>query len=530
MLRDAIVYVRVSTTAQATGGLSIPDQIKQAQEYARLNGLRIVQLFRDDGVSASKAGVRRRGFEAMVAYLRANPQVRDLLTEKINRTTRNTPDFAELDGLRSSGVRLHNVRDRRVYGPDSAPADLMLMEIEVAQAKFDSRNLALEVKKGQRERADLGFYSTPPPRGYEFPKMRTAKSVLSPTIVPSPEAPIVVELFQYYLKHDVGFRAVAKFVAELGLVAKTGRPLSETCVRDMLRNRVYIGELPRLGAWLPGAHEPIVPRDLFDAVQQKMETRSQPGGSRRGPVGARAYNGMLTCARCGASVVHEPPRSTGRHLYHAWHCSSPSCDGRAFVDEVYVDAAMMHVLRLLDIPKTLVAESIARVLAPSAPDEQRTTSLRRRVGSLDCKLDKAREALMDSRCDAETRGELFADMTRMRDERAAAQRELDEHLGSVVQRERGADVALAAVDLLRELPDLYAAATPEERRELVTLLLAGSGDRSRWSARCTGRAPGRGGKRIFAGTIAPAWRECWLPFARVRTLLCAPACRAARTA
>ena len=42
-------------------------------------------------------------------------------------------------------------------------------------------------------------------------------------------------------------------------------------IRHLLRNRVYVGEAVHKGASYPGEHQPIVPRDLFDAVQGKLD-------------------------------------------------------------------------------------------------------------------------------------------------------------------------------------------------------------------------------------------------------------------
>ena len=42
-------------------------------------------------------------------------------------------------------------------------------------------------------------------------------------------------------------------------------------LRHVLRNRVYIGEAVHKGVSYVGEHQPIVPRDLFDAVQAKLD-------------------------------------------------------------------------------------------------------------------------------------------------------------------------------------------------------------------------------------------------------------------
>ena len=51
----------------------------------------------------------------------------------------------------------------------------------------------------------------------------------------------------------------------VGGVALTNGPLAH-----LLRNRVYLGEINHQGKSYPGEHEPIIPADLYDAVQAKL--------------------------------------------------------------------------------------------------------------------------------------------------------------------------------------------------------------------------------------------------------------------
>ena len=62
--RRVVLYVRVSTTRQAEGELSIPDQIKQGQDYCAARGLDLVETFVEPGASATDD--RRPEFQRMI--------------------------------------------------------------------------------------------------------------------------------------------------------------------------------------------------------------------------------------------------------------------------------------------------------------------------------------------------------------------------------------------------------------------------------------------------------------------------------
>jgi DNA invertase Pin-like site-specific DNA recombinase len=47
---------------------------------------------------------------------------------------------------------------------------------------------------------------------------------------------------------------------------RTGTRIDKKYLHKVLRNRIYLGELSNRGNWYPGAHEPIIERDLWDKV------------------------------------------------------------------------------------------------------------------------------------------------------------------------------------------------------------------------------------------------------------------------
>ena len=51
MGKTAIIYARVSTARQADDGLPVESQIEQCRAKASSIGARVVQVFRDDGIS-----------------------------------------------------------------------------------------------------------------------------------------------------------------------------------------------------------------------------------------------------------------------------------------------------------------------------------------------------------------------------------------------------------------------------------------------------------------------------------------------
>ncbi len=101
-----VVYLRVSTSEQATSSLRIETQSETARAYAERKGLTIVEEFRDEGISA-KALSGRPGALAALAAVR-DRTVAGILVAKMDRLSRSVLDGAGLmEAAQREGGALH---------------------------------------------------------------------------------------------------------------------------------------------------------------------------------------------------------------------------------------------------------------------------------------------------------------------------------------------------------------------------------------------------------------------------------------
>src|SRR5690606_15880841 len=70
-----------------------------------------------------------------------------------------------------------------------------------------------------------------------------------------------------------------------------------TCARKARDSTASRAQLCPHRRWIPGAHEPVVPEDVWEAVKEKREqARRTPSGNRKP---AYALSGSMRCGRCG---------------------------------------------------------------------------------------------------------------------------------------------------------------------------------------------------------------------------------------
>lgn len=107
-------------------------------------------------------------------------------------------------------------------------------------------------------------------------------------------------------------------------------------ISKLLKNPIYAGEIRNGASTLPGEHEPIVERQLFDAVQRQVmdrRTRTTRPGERKdqsNPYSAQLL-GLLVCGQCdrpmSTSVSHRGPI---RYIYYRCRSQAggrPPCRG-----------------------------------------------------------------------------------------------------------------------------------------------------------------------------------------------------------
>ncbi len=132
----------------------------------------------------------------------------------------------------------------------------------------------------------------PVPLGYE---VRDKKLV-----VHEQEAERIRLIFTRYLEFGC-LTKLAENLRTCGIMSKTTRrkdgsvgggiPFTKGPLAHLLGNRVYIGEIVHKARYYKGEHEPIVDRELFDAVQARRHE------NRNGRRGARFGSGSLLVGR-----------------------------------------------------------------------------------------------------------------------------------------------------------------------------------------------------------------------------------------
>jgi len=158
------------------------------KEYAKANNFNVVKEFEDDE-TAKSAG--RTGFGQMIEYIEKNPDVKTILVEKTDRLYRNFKDYVTIEDL---GVTIFLVKENDQVGQGANSHQKFMHGIKVLMAKNYIDNLSEEVKKGQKQKAENGFFPGTPPVGYKLKKVEGK----SRAIVDEKNKYLPIKMFEYY--------------------------------------------------------------------------------------------------------------------------------------------------------------------------------------------------------------------------------------------------------------------------------------------------------------------------------------------
>ena len=248
------LYARVSSAEQVDGH-SLDFQVKDMREAAGRDGFTVVEVFRDEGVSAKTD--KRPEFQRMIADAKARRFVR-IYVWKFDRFARNVHDaVVHKTLLKSVGVELVSVKEP-LSDPQS-PASELLQLVMDGVAQWYSSDLTQKMRRAKQARAESGRYDGDLPFGYVKAcghRRCTLKDCTDNLPVAcSEEASVVLTIFDRYSTGNQSMREIADFVNTLGFQTRNKRkksehgvvgprPFTKDSIRDVLTNAFYLGKIP----------------------------------------------------------------------------------------------------------------------------------------------------------------------------------------------------------------------------------------------------------------------------------------------
>lgn len=456
---NTVILARVSSKAQEDEGYSLDAQLKLLRSYCENKGLRVVKVFKI-AETASK-DQSRKVFHEMLAYISQKRNgVYHLAVEKTDRFTRNFRDSVAIDDWleKDADRRLHAVKESLLLHKEAKSDVKFMWNIHVSVAKKYADNLREESMKGWAEKLAQGWRPAPPPPGYKRVIVNGKKQHEPDETTKH----IVQRAFRLYLEPNHSIASITDELQRMGLRTSKGRPYGKTQVQHILSNPYYIGINRFDGKEYPGAQEPIISRELFDKVQQKMHRGRPPVLKKHNPV----FKNMMRCKSCEGVVVWQLQK--GRY-YGSCQRRNEACKGRKLLREDRVEEIVIEALKSLVCPSPEVIEWVAEAMRDHhANDIEGRQRLANSMQAQISRIERMDETLYDDKL----AGEISKDRYEQKHQQLMAQKdELELELSKIdTSASQNLDQKLVLLELTQKAAELYPHKSPDQKRLIIASL------------------------------------------------------------
>lgn len=453
----AVILARVSSKSQEDEGYSLDSQVKLLQSYCASKSLLVAKTYKITE-SASKTS-QRRIFKDAMKFIEDN-EIKHLIIEKVDRHVRNLNDAVETHDwlMADENKQVHFVKDSLIMHKNSRSQEWLNWGIRVVMAKNYIDNLREEAMKGWAEKLAQGWLPSVPPPGY-MTITENGKRIH----VPDPKTKTIIQhVFKLYLEPSHSIASIAQEMSRMGVRTRQGKPYYKSKVQSMLTNPFYIGINHFNGKDYPGAQEPIISKEIFNKVQQKMHKKRPTIYKKHNPV----FKNIIHCKNCGGLVTWQ--RQKG-HYYGSCQRLSSICKGRKFLREDKLEEIVVTMLNNLVSP----SEEVIGWAADAIREQRKSIieSRERLIASIQTQIDRIGrmdDGLYDDKLAGEITREKYEEKHKeFMTQKAELQNQLikaDKSAGPMLERR------LVLLELSQKAAELYTRKSPEQKRLIITKL------------------------------------------------------------
>ena len=314
MSQKFFLYARKSTDVEDKQILSIEAQLQELRDFAKRENLDIALEF----IEKQSAKIPGRPiFNEMLQRIEKG-EANCILSWHPDRLARNSVDGGKIIYLLDTNVLASLKFPSFWFEP--TPQGKFMLNIAFGQSKYYIDSLSENTKRGQRQKAKRGEYPGLAPIGY----INDAR--IKSIVVHKKRSVIIRKAFELYAKNESRLEDISNFLAQNGILSKTGKRIHKDRVSFILQNPFYVGLFRYTKEIHEGKHQPIVSKKNFDKVQEILKQRGKIRKSSKNQ--PQAFCGLLRCGTCGMMITAESrikkQKNGNIHHYVYYRCSRKS--------------------------------------------------------------------------------------------------------------------------------------------------------------------------------------------------------------
>ena len=344
-MRQADLYIRVSTDEQADKGYSQRDQEDRLRKYCEIKGITIRNVYIEDYSAKTFNRPEWQKYLVALRKIKKNTTASLLLFTKWDRFSRNAGDAYQMINL----LRSFSVEPEAIEQPldFDIPENKIMLAFYLATPEVENDRRSLNTFYGMRRAKKEGRYMGTAPLGYSNKITEDNKKYIG---IHEVEGPLLKWAFEQIILNNYNTEQIWKM---LRFRTDGKYRFSKNNFWVALRNPLYCGKIfipahkDEKAHFVLGQHEPLISESMFNEVQQILDGRKRKIKPKVVSIDNLPLRGFLKCNKCGKMLTGSASKGKMGVYYNYYHCSS-SC-GVRFKAEIANDVFLKQLKSL--IPK-----------------------------------------------------------------------------------------------------------------------------------------------------------------------------------
>lgn len=328
-IEEVAAYIRVSTQEQKLHGISLDAQVEKLTTYAQNNNMKIVEWYKDEGVSGRKLIRKRPELQRMI-HDAEQGRFKRIIFVKLDRFFRSVAEYHEC--MKRIAPVVWTTTEEEYDLTTANGRMLVNMKLTIAEMEADMAgeriNLVNEYKlsTGQPLTGSVPFC-------YKIVDGENGRK----KIVKDPETEYIMEdILEHFQMHQ----SIRKTV--LYINAKYKLNIRYNAIFEILQNTWLYGEYKTNPCYI---EEPYIDRETFDRIQRMMKRNTKTNTQRREYI----FGGLLRCPECGTilrgTTNHNKAPNGKTYIYKMYRCQkwsiSRTCTYKKSVNENTLEKMML---------------------------------------------------------------------------------------------------------------------------------------------------------------------------------------------
>lgn len=349
------IYARKSSEGADRQILSIEGQLNELHKIIQRDNLALAGTYTES--KSAHIPNNRPAFNEMIKKIQKGV-ANGIIVWHINRISRNPKESGEIQQMLQDGKITSIVTPYRHF---KSSDNALLFSIETSEANQYSRDLSVNVKRGLKQKNEMGH-----PAGYaQLGYLNTKSSIRGSNkiIVDEERWHIVRKGFELVLTGAYTVSQVLDILNnQYGLRTRPGnnrggKALSKSGFYRMLINPFYYGVFYRNGILYKGSYKAMITVEEFDRIQLILGRKGKPRSQKH----IFAYTGLIKCGVCGSAITASAKQkfiksNNDIKTYTLYHCTHRKKGATACPEKSFIPVKILEDQILQELGKYQVKE------------------------------------------------------------------------------------------------------------------------------------------------------------------------------